>query len=248
MYLSTFQSQGRIDRYFQTEAFLEAKKVPSSRVKQALSKLSAPSTELSKSEATEAQIQRAKETMISRKVKGQEVKADSRSKGKGKGKGKSKGTGGAGKSQGRPFKILSKEVVGLSESSSSSDETTSACKTKVKSSSDKAVPSSSGGDQSKRKKTSRTVPGDFVLLDSEDTCETVGSKLKSHLDQLESGFLGTNIGARQKSAGKRTTSAGRGVKGTAIIRTATSRTSKTKARSKISRINISDSSSSDSDY
>ncbi|XP_021372076.1 DNA repair protein complementing XP-G cells homolog [Mizuhopecten yessoensis] len=243
------QSQGRIDKFFQPEAFLEPKKAQSSRVKKALSKLtSAPTPELSQTEANKAHIQKAKDAMAERqkKLKDKEVSERQRSKGKGKGKGKGKLKGDSKKSEGKPYKLI--KVVELSESSSSDEEMGSACKLKVSKSTNVAAASSVRRDE--LKSLSHLEPGGFCRDDDEDTSETVGQKLKSHFDRLENGFV-SQMEVQQKPSGRQTRKRrGKQSSNTAdeeMTISRVSRTSKTKARSKMAKMNISDSSS-DSDY
>ncbi|XP_021368782.1 uncharacterized protein LOC110460282 [Mizuhopecten yessoensis] len=243
------QSQGRIDNFFQPEAFLESKKAQSSCVKKALSKLtSAPTSELSQTEANKAHIQKAKDAMAEtqEKLKGKEVSERQRSKGKGKGKGKGKLKGDSKKSEGKPYKLI-KEVVELSESSSSDKEMGSACKPKVSKSANVAAASPVRRDE--LKSLSHLEPGRFCRDDDEDTSETVGQKLESHFVSLEKGFV-AQMEVQQKPSGRQTSKRrGKQSSNTAdeeITMSRVSQASKTQARSNLAKMIISDNSS-DSD-
>ncbi|XP_060079730.1 DNA excision repair protein ERCC-5-like [Ylistrum balloti] len=245
--LNERQRQGKIDKFFQPEAFLESKKVQSSRVKQALSKLtSAPTSELLHTKASQSPIQKAKDAMAERrrKMKGKGISAGQGLKSRGKGKGKRTLKGESKKNEGKHDKFMVKEFVELSESSSSEEE--KSCAFKHKTNSSATVTSAAKTDSSKS--LSYLESGGFYQDDDEDTSETVGQKLKSYFDRLEKGFIGKSD-VEQKSD-SRQASERRSIKISKTVDNSvaiTRNSRKTKARSKLVRMDNSDSSS-DSDF
>ncbi|OWF55791.1 hypothetical protein KP79_PYT21899 [Mizuhopecten yessoensis] len=119
----------------------------------------------------------------------------------------------------------------------------SACKPKVSKSANVAAASSVRRDE--LKSLSHLEPG-FCRDDDEDTSETLGQKLKSHFDRLEKLF-DTQMEVQQKPSGRQTSKRrGKQSSNTAdeeMTMSRVSRTSKTKARSNLAKMNISDCSS-----